>query len=35
MGFSALDYAIIHGNYKSAVFLYSFDKELRNEWEYE
>lgn len=28
-GFSALDYAIMHGNYNSAYILFEYDKEIQ------
>lgn len=29
-GFTALDYAIIHGNYRPALFIYDFYPELKD-----
>jgi hypothetical protein len=34
IGFNALDYAIVHGNYRPALFLYDFFGELKDELDY-
>lgn len=33
-GFSALDYAIVHGNYRPALFLFEFDQETKDILDY-
>jgi ankyrin repeat protein len=33
-GFTAIDYAIVHGNYRPALFLYDFFTELKDILDY-